>query len=147
MEAILRLPLLSQRRAASTIVETKLLQFSCDRNVLPFSSITTVLKHPVIENHMDHTVDGWNPAPPEMYETLKNGIDYLSTGGGFQPSTVWINKSKHILINSLNRLVRPTHTGRSNSSIVCFLTKHQHQWYQCQKRLQKNLWIILGHYI
>ena len=28
------------------------------------------------------TVDGWNPAP------VNNGINYLSTGAGFQPSTV-----------------------------------------------------------
>ena len=33
------------------------------------------------------TVDGWNPAPPGMYETLY-GIPPLSTGAGFQPSTV-----------------------------------------------------------
>ena len=35
------------------------------------------------------TVDGWNLAPPGMYETpINNGIHYLSTGAGFQPSTV-----------------------------------------------------------
>ncbi len=35
-----------------------------------------------------HTVDGRNPVPPGMYETpLNNGINYLSTGAGFQAST------------------------------------------------------------
>ena len=37
-------------------------------------------------------VDGRNPAPPGMYDSWYiNGIDiidYLSTGAGFQPSTV-----------------------------------------------------------
>ena len=36
------------------------------------------------------TVDGRNPEP-RLYKNLANGInmDKLSTGGGFQPSTVW----------------------------------------------------------
>jgi hypothetical protein len=38
------------------------------------------------------TVDGRNPAPPWMVETLYNpinsGINHLSTGAGFLPSTV-----------------------------------------------------------
>ena len=36
------------------------------------------------------TVDGRNPAPPWMVETLyiNNGINHLSTGAGFLPSTV-----------------------------------------------------------
>ena len=35
------------------------------------------------------TVDGRNPAPPGMYKThVNDGINYLSTGAGFLPSTV-----------------------------------------------------------
>ena len=37
------------------------------------------------------TVDGKNPAPPGMYKTfcsINNGINCLSTGAGFLPSTV-----------------------------------------------------------
>jgi len=38
------------------------------------------------------TVDGQNPAPPGMYKTLvNNGINCLSTGAGFWPSTVALN--------------------------------------------------------
>ena len=37
-----------------------------------------------------HTVDGWNPAPPEIYKQfVNNGIFTISTGAGFLPSTVW----------------------------------------------------------
>ena len=36
-----------------------------------------------------HTVDGKYPAPPGMYKNpTNNGINYLSTGAGFLPSTV-----------------------------------------------------------
>ena len=42
-----------------------------------------------------HTVDGRNPAPPWMFEThwnpINNGINHLSTGAGFLPSTVCVN--------------------------------------------------------
>ena len=34
---------------------------------------------------LQDTVDGWNPTPPG---TINNGKNYLSTGAGFQPSTV-----------------------------------------------------------
>jgi len=35
------------------------------------------------------TVDGRNSAPPGMYKNpVNNGINYLSTGAGFCPSTV-----------------------------------------------------------
>ena len=37
--------------------------------------------------NISDTVDGRNPAPPEMY-----GINYLSNGAGFQPSTVFLGK-------------------------------------------------------
>jgi hypothetical protein len=37
--------------------------------------------------HVD-AVDGRNPAPLWMVETINNGINHLSTGAGFLPSTV-----------------------------------------------------------
>ena len=40
-------------------------------------------------NNIFHPVDERNPAPPGMYQNpVDNGINYLSTGAGFQPSTV-----------------------------------------------------------
>ena len=39
----------------------------------------------VFQNH-NVTVDGWNPAPPEMYEPLQIMLQW--TGAGFLPSTV-----------------------------------------------------------
>ena len=40
-------------------------------------------------NFLRDTVGGRNPAPPGMYKTLKNnGINYISFGAGFCPSTV-----------------------------------------------------------
>ena len=39
----------------------------------------------------DHTVDGSEIrlTTREVYNLVNNGIDYLSTGAGFLPSTVW----------------------------------------------------------
>ena len=42
---------------------------------------------------IDDPVDGRTPAPPGMYRTLNNGINYLSTGAGFLPSRVSIDDS------------------------------------------------------
>ena len=41
-----------------------------------------------------HTVDGRNPAPWDVQNHVNNGINYLSTGAGFQPSTVWLGIPK-----------------------------------------------------
>ena len=41
------------------------------------------------EYMVDTTVDGRNLAPPGVYKApVNNGINYLSTGAGFLPSTV-----------------------------------------------------------
>ena len=48
-----------------------------------------------------HTVDGWNPAPPGMYETWNNGIFTISTGAGFLPwRGVLLDSSKDVDIFS-----------------------------------------------
>ena len=41
--------------------------------------------------HVGDTVDGRNPKqPPGMYKNpVNNGINYISTGAGFLPSTVY----------------------------------------------------------
>ena len=49
----------------------------------------------------DYTVDGRNPAPPGMYTNCKWWNKFLSTGAGFQPSTVWppfAQKAKNLLL-------------------------------------------------
>ena len=45
---------------------------------------------------MSRTVDGRNPAPPGTYKTLyiNTWMIYLSTGAGFQPSTVRMSHKK-----------------------------------------------------
>ena len=44
----------------------------------------------------DGTVDGRNPAPPEMQKNpVNNGINYLSTGAGFLPSTVCLGNASY----------------------------------------------------
>jgi len=55
-----------------------------------FSRISIILGFFLVSPLKKTTVDGRNPAkPPGMYKTLvNNGINYLSTGAGFLPSTV-----------------------------------------------------------
>ena len=49
---------------------------------------------PKQERIEEHTVDGRNPAPPGMHINLvNNGINYISTGAGFLPSTVVKNRA------------------------------------------------------
>ena len=44
---------------------------------------------PIFIPYKLNTVDGRNPAPLGMYKTpVNSGINYLSTGAGFLPSTV-----------------------------------------------------------
>ena len=57
------------------------------------------------------TVDGWNPAPPGMHETLiNNGIFTISTGAGFSS----INRKDHFLGRTLS-LPECSYLGSGNS--------------------------------
>ena len=52
------------------------------------------------------TVDGSNPAPPGMYKNLVNiGISTISTGAGFQPSTVCHPCSYWLYLGTVPRIL------------------------------------------
>ena len=71
----------------------------------------------MIFNSQLTTVDGWNPAPPGMVQKnpINNGKNYLSTGAGFQPSTVWFHWD---MVFHPSYIIRSTSDGRISEA--CF---------------------------
>ena len=79
-------------------------------------------------NFLGDTVDGRNPAPPNMYESLKikNCIFTMSTGAGFRPSTVaypMIIRLYPLIVKRLELKFRHRQCQTSETSIFVKVTQ------------------------